>query len=1440
VGNFIYLRKSNKNVTRIGQFGKEGLKLVVIAIFLFVTSIGYSTNYYVSSSTGDDSNSGTSVSSAWRSLEKVNSFTPKPGDQILFKRGDEWVGTITVKASGTSGSPIVYGAYGTGNKPKIYGSEKITGWTLHSGNIYKAKVNNEVIQLFINGKRATLARYPKSGYLDITTVKSSTEFSSTYLENKPQNYYKDAIWIGRTSDYYLRSVDVVYSDGQTITLSSAPSGSLGEKKGFFLANKLEFLTQAGEWYFDASNNTVYAQMPGSDSPDNYTVRSSVKDYNVYLEKKNYVTIQDFELLEAKEHGIYINQSDYVTISNSRIINPANSGINSYYWSDHSSITGNYIYGASSYGISVYNNPGAVIQDNVIDEIGQLKNITRLPVSVWGYGIRADIGDMSIMYNRITNCGYIGISFYNGAYDIKHNYINGACQVLDDGGGIYTYTGYDYAKPGAAGSEVVGNIVFNVHGNNEGKVADHNSGSGIYLDNATHDVIVKDNLIADATNGIFLHQGGKNVVDRNTFMDCMLHLLISREYESSTITNNLVYATDRRGHPNWWGDNTHQRIVFQNNASTVFDYNTYIVPYTENDVFANKTDFTHWQTDTGQDVNSTYDGTDMKTGESEQLFYNDTKQSKTFNLGTTVYRDIYGKEVSGKFTLEPFTSKILIKTANKVQENQSPEINNQSFNLAAPIEQNDFIGQVVAHDSDADQSLGYSIVQGNELNFFAIGSTTGEITANTEIQPSEDQTYILIVKVTDNADAPLTASAEITINISGKTDVPQETYSGVEGNTEVFTGTTTAGNRRAIPVTFNESGSIESLSVYHNGGNGNMLLGVYSDQNGTPASLLGLTSATAVNSAEGWQTVFLSNPVSVNSGQKVWLSWVFENSPGIRYAAGQPARAQSSETWSAGLPAAFGAVDFVGYTYSVYCTFKPNADLPDVTKPEVTAFSIPESSSSLKVSISSFTASDNKAVTGFILTESATAPLASDAGWTIDAPTSYSFAKEGTHTLYAWVKDAAGNVSESMSDQVVINLPDVTKPAVNVLGNTEVFSGTTTAKNRRAIPVTFDESGRIESISIYHNGGDGNMLLGVYSDQSNAPGSLLGLKTSAAVNSEEGWQTVSLSNPVSVNSGQKVWLSWVFEDNPGIRYAVGQPARAQSSETWSAGMPAVFGPVDFVGYTYSVYCTFTPLIEELVTNVLGNTEVLLGTTTAGNRRAIPVTFDESGKIESLSIFHNGGAGNMLLGVYSDQNDSPGSLLGMTSSTAVNSAEGWQTVFLSNPVSVNMGQKVWLSWVFENNPGIRYAVGQPARAQSSETWSAGLPSAFGSVDFVNYTYSVYCTFVSKQTSLKEAEIPEISHNETLLETEDENPMYEVDMNNFIFYPNPAKSFITIDFSQFPETRTEIIIIDSNGRIVINKLVQSRSTRIDINHLLPGLYFIKSVNPEMNTTQKLIIQR
>jgi len=105
---------------------------------------------------------------------------------------------------------------------------------------------------------------------------------------------------------------------------------------------------------------------------------------------------------------------------------------------------------------------------------------------------------------------------------------------------------------------------------------------------------------------------------------------------------------------------------------------------------------------------------------------------------------------------------------------------------------------------------------------------------------------------------------------------------------------------------------------------------------------------------------------------------------------------------------------------------------DTTPPTVTAFTIPGTSASLTVPITTFTATDNVLVTGYLLTESATAPAAGAAGWTAAPPANYIFATEGSKTLYAWAKDAAGNVSTSLSATVVITLPagaDTTPPTV---------------------------------------------------------------------------------------------------------------------------------------------------------------------------------------------------------------------------------------------------------------------------------------------------------------------------------------------------------------------------------------------------------------------------
>ena len=81
-------------------------------------SVQSQTTYYVKA-TGNDSNTGLSDEQAWQTLLRVGTRTFNAGDNILFKRGDTFRGSLTLLGSGSSGIPIVVDAYGTGDKPKI-------------------------------------------------------------------------------------------------------------------------------------------------------------------------------------------------------------------------------------------------------------------------------------------------------------------------------------------------------------------------------------------------------------------------------------------------------------------------------------------------------------------------------------------------------------------------------------------------------------------------------------------------------------------------------------------------------------------------------------------------------------------------------------------------------------------------------------------------------------------------------------------------------------------------------------------------------------------------------------------------------------------------------------------------------------------------------------------------------------------------------------------------------------------------------------------------------------------------------------------------------------------------------------------------------------------------------------------------------------------------
>jgi hypothetical protein len=78
--------------------------------------------YYIDSAGGQDSNSGTSASAPWKSLDKVNTTALRSGDRVLFKAGGTWKGQLAPRTSGGNGTPVRIDRYGSGPKPKIGGN----------------------------------------------------------------------------------------------------------------------------------------------------------------------------------------------------------------------------------------------------------------------------------------------------------------------------------------------------------------------------------------------------------------------------------------------------------------------------------------------------------------------------------------------------------------------------------------------------------------------------------------------------------------------------------------------------------------------------------------------------------------------------------------------------------------------------------------------------------------------------------------------------------------------------------------------------------------------------------------------------------------------------------------------------------------------------------------------------------------------------------------------------------------------------------------------------------------------------------------------------------------------------------------------------------------------------------------------------------------------
>jgi len=270
------------------------ITLFIAGLSMIFTALAETQATFYVSPDGDDSNPGTetapfkTIEAARDAVRAINSTMS--GDIIVYLRGGTHrvANTITLKPqdSGKNGFRIYYKAY-PGEKPVVSGAVAVTGWTLHSGNIYKATLNRtkKLRNLYVNDKRAQMTKKSataRGGYgtYSVTSGQASWAWASGSKSDGVKYNMSDVPAIasnkddleivnGTTWNENIACVrDVITTpDNYRALMLQQPYGAITQTPGWGAAfttsgnhtiyNAFEFLNSPGQFYFDKTTKTLY-------------------------------------------------------------------------------------------------------------------------------------------------------------------------------------------------------------------------------------------------------------------------------------------------------------------------------------------------------------------------------------------------------------------------------------------------------------------------------------------------------------------------------------------------------------------------------------------------------------------------------------------------------------------------------------------------------------------------------------------------------------------------------------------------------------------------------------------------------------------------------------------------------------------------------------------------------------------------------------------------------------------------------------------------------------------------------------------------------------------------------------------------------------------------------------------------------------------------------
>jgi hypothetical protein len=491
-------------------------------------------NYYVATN-GVNTNPGTSAS-PFRTIQKCAS-TAGSGDFCN-------IGAGTYRETVTPNSGVTFRPNANATVT-VDGSDTVSGWTLHSGNIYKVSnltLNSSMFsnQIFVGTEAMIEARWPNTSNINLldptwAIMGSGTTTTTISDSNIPNiaggwNGATAHIWSG-SNPFGHQTATVTSSSSGQVTTNFSNSGTcpvLCAQAGgkYYLVGKLGALDSAREWFYDSTAQVLYFWAANGGLPSNVTVKQ--RDYAFDLRGKSNVTIQGLKLFA---NTVIMNSS-----SSSNLLD----GINAKYLSHFETLplpansTEPYdvlVSRMSSSGI-IMGGTGNTLKNSTLNYSagdgvymgGSQNRVENNLITNMGYSgsystavaIPGSTGQV-VTKNTIHSTGRDGINMntlqsltHNN--EISYNNIYNTTKISVDAGGVYGCCSLN-----ASGSRIHNNWIHDIN-----QISSSIPTAGVYIDNSSGGFEIDQNVIWNAKEaGIYLHGNGGNSQNNNVHNNDLL-------------------------------------------------------------------------------------------------------------------------------------------------------------------------------------------------------------------------------------------------------------------------------------------------------------------------------------------------------------------------------------------------------------------------------------------------------------------------------------------------------------------------------------------------------------------------------------------------------------------------------------------------------------------------------------------------------------------------------------------------------------------------------------------------------------------------------------------------------------------------------------------------------------------------------------------------------